>query len=110
MLTLLVMLFVFVLVLVVPVMIGARIVGAEKTGFWSAVLAVFCLGVLAVIVQKLGLGPIVAFIASAVVGAGVLALILGTTFWRGMAVSVFAAALQIGVFLVAAGSIAAMAS
>jgi hypothetical protein len=52
----------------------------------------------------------VAFIASAVVGAGVLALILGTTFWRGMAVSVFATVLQIGVFLVAAGSIAAMAS
>jgi hypothetical protein len=110
MLTLLVMLFVFALVLVVPVMIGARMVGAEKTGFGSALLAVICLGVLGVIIQKMGLGPVVGFIASAVVGAGLLAFFLGTTFWRGMAVSVLAAVLQIGVFLIAAGSIAAMAS
>lgn len=110
MLAMLVVLFVFVLVLVVPVMIGARMVGAEKTGFGSAVLAVFCLAVLAVIIQKLGVGPLVGFIASAVLGAGLLALILGTTFWRGMAVSVLTAVLQIGIFLVAAGGIAAMAS
>ena len=110
MMMLLVMLLVFVVVLVVPVMIGARMVGAEKTGFGSALLAVVCLGVLGVIIQKLGFGPLIGFIVSAVAGAGLLALLLGTTFWRGMAVSVLAAVLQIGVFLVAAGSIAAFAS
>ena len=110
MIGLLIALAVVALILVVPVMIGARMVGAEKTNFGAALLAVILLTVLAVIVQKLGFGPFVGFVVTAVVGAGLLAFLLGTTFWRGMAVSVIASVVQIGALLVLAGSFVAMAS
>jgi hypothetical protein len=110
MLAILVMLFVFALIMVVPIMIGARMVGAEKTNFGAALFAVILLAVVGVILQKLGVGPIVGFFAATIVGAGVLAMVLGTTYLRGLIVSGIAAAVQVALALVAVGSMAVMAS
>jgi hypothetical protein len=110
MLGLLIAVAVLVLIAVVPVMIGARVVGASNTGFGASLLAVVMLAVLGAAIGLADLGPVLQFLISAVIGAFLLAGILGTTFWRGMGVSAIAVALQVGAALVFAGSIAALAS
>src|SRR5262245_16546139 len=106
----LLMLVVFALIMVVPIMIGARMVGAEKTNFGAALIAVILLAVVGVILQKLGVGRVVGFFAATIIGAGVLAMVLGTTYLRGLIVSGTAAAVQVALALVAVGSLAMMAS
>jgi hypothetical protein len=95
-----------VVALVVPIMIGARIVNARNTGFGSALLAVVILAVLSAAIDALVANDLLAFVAMAATGAMVLAGILGTTFFRGLAVSVIATIIQIGVILLLAGVIA----
>jgi len=103
MLAVLATLVVLALILVVPVMIGARMVGADKTNFGAALFAVFMSVAAGATIQLFGLSGFIAFVLSAVVGAFLLAAILGTTFWRGMAVSVVAGAIQMLVFAVFLG-------
>jgi len=95
--------------LVVPVMFGARLVGARKTGFGSALLAVVILAALSAVIDGFVANDLVAIVAMAAIGAMVLAGILGTTFLRGLAISVIATIIQVGVILllavVLAGSI-----
>lgn len=93
---------IIVVALVVPIMIGARIVGATNTGFGHALLAVICLAVVGVILEGFVGNEIVGFVVSAAVGGAILAGLLGTTFWRGLGISVIAAAIQIGVVLLLA--------
>lgn len=110
MLGVLVALVLLVLILVVPIMIGARMVGAEKTGFGTAVVAVILSVAVGAGIQMLGMNPFIAFVISAIVGAFLLAALLGTTFWRGMAVSVVAAVIQGIAFVVFLGGVLAVAS
>jgi len=95
--------------LVVPVMFGARLVGARNTGFGSALLAVVILAALSAVIEGFVANDLVAIVAMAAIGAMVLAGILGTTFLRGLAISVIATIIQVGVILllavVLAGSI-----
>ena len=95
--------------LVVPVMFGARLVGARNTGFGSALLAVVILAALSAVIDGFVANDLVAIVAMAAIGAMVLAGILGTTFLRGLAISVIATIIQVGVILllavVLAGSI-----
>ena len=95
--------------LVVPVMFGARLVGARNTGFGSALLAVVILAALSAVIDGFVANDLVAIVALAAIGAMVLAGILGTTFLRGLAISVIATIIQVGVILllavVLAGSI-----
>ena len=90
---------------VVPVMIGARVVRAQNTGFGSALLAVVMLVALSLGVDKFLTNQILAFIVSAAVGAFLLAGILGTSFLRGLAVSFIAAVVQLIIMVVFAGAI-----
>ena len=92
-------------VLVIPIMIGARLVGARNTGFGSALLAVVIVAGLSAVIDSTITSDVVAFVAAAVVGAFVLSGILGTTFFRGLAVSVIAAIIQVVVMLLFAGAI-----
>ena len=91
--------------LVVPIMIGARLVNARNTGFGSALLAVVILAALSAAIDGLVADDLVAFVVMAVAGAMVLAGVLGTTFLRGLAVSVIAAMIQFGVILLLAGAV-----
>lgn len=97
---------VFVLVavfLVVPIMIGARIVNAKNTGFGSALLAVVIYAVASAAIDGVVDNEILAFLLTAGVGAFVLSFVLGTTFLRGLAVSIFATVVQVVVVLLFAG-------
>ena len=84
-------------------MIGARVVNARNTGFGSALLAVVVLAAISAAADGIVGNSLVSVIAVAVLGAMVLAAILGTTFLRGLAVSVIAAIIQVGVMLLLAG-------
>jgi hypothetical protein len=92
-------------VTVVPIMVGARVVGAKNTGFGSALIAVVVLAALSFGVAKFIQNPILAFVVSAAGGGVFLSAILGTSFWRGIAVSVIAVAVQIAVLVMFAGAI-----
>ena len=102
--------FLLVIVLIIaftvfPVMVGARIVGARNTGFGPALLAVIILACLSAAVDKFITSQLVAFLASAAAGAFLLAGILGTTFWRGLAVSVIIVAVQMVAAVVLIGAV-----
>lgn len=96
---------IFAVVLVVPIMIGARIVDARNTGFGHALLAVVILAAVSVTIDVLVANYLVAFVATAAIGAMVLAGVLGTTFFRGLAVSVIATIIQAVVIIVLAGTV-----
>ena len=96
---------IFAVVLVVPIMIGARLVDARNTGFGSALLAVVVLAVISAAIDGFVADDLVAFIATAAIGAMVLAGVLGTTFFRGLAISVIAAIIQIVVMIVFAAAV-----
>lgn len=86
-------------VLVVPIMIGARLVNARNTGFGSALLAVVILAALSALIDGFVGDDFVAVVAMVAIGAMVLAGVLGTTFLRGLVVSLIASVIQVGTLL-----------
>jgi hypothetical protein len=92
-------------VTVVPIMVGARIVGAKNTGFGSALFAVILLSALSIAVNKFIDNSVLAFLASAAGGGFFLAGVLGTTFWKGIVVSVIAVAIQVAILVFFAGAL-----
>jgi hypothetical protein len=90
------------IVLVVPVMLGARIVNARNRGFGSALLAVLVLAALSAVINGAVANGLIATFAMAILGAVALASILGTTFLRGLAVSIIASIIQFGVVILLA--------
>ena len=97
-------------VTVVPVMIGARIVKAKNTGFGAALFAIILLTALSAAVEHFFSSQGIAFIVSAFGGAAILAGTLGTTFLRGLVVSVIVVAVQFAVILGVAGTAFGLAS
>jgi hypothetical protein len=85
MLTFGILVLVVLLLTVVPVMIGARIVGAKRTGFWMSLLALFVSSIVVGLALRLfhGGGLIAVFVAP--VG---FMWILDTTYPRGLAMVV----------------------
>jgi len=100
----------FLAVTVVPIMIGARVVGAEKTGFGSAVIALILLSVLSVAIEHMVSNNLLAFLVSVAGGAAILSGVLGTTFLKGLAVSFIVVAVQFVVLLMFAGALMGAAS
>lgn len=92
-------------VTVIPVMIGARMVGAGNTGFGSALLAVIALTLISMGVDKFFGNQLLGYLVSAVAGGYILAGILRTSFWRGIAVSIITVVIQVIVFVVFAGAL-----
>ena len=82
---------------VAPVMFAARLVGAKNTGFGAAFLAVVLLGLLSAVIDKFfaGQSQTMTFAASSILGAAILSAVIGTTFFRGLAISVIATIVQI---------------
>ena len=97
-------------VTVVPVMIGARMVGARNTGLGSALLAILLLAMLSVATKVFVPNHLAAFVVYALAGAAVLAVTLGTTFWRGLAVSVIIAVIQLIVMIMFVGAMLGVAA
>ncbi len=92
-------------VTVIPVMIAARLVGARKTGFGSAVFALFLQLILGGGLLQLGPGPTVALIAVIVGGALIYAFALDTTVVRGFIVSLLVGLITAGIALLIGGSL-----
>jgi hypothetical protein len=95
---------------VLPVMIGARMVKAQNTGFGSALLAIIALAALSAAIDHFVESEVVAFIAAIAGGAILLAVVLGTTFLRGLAVSVIVVAIQFAILLALAGGLFGVAA
>lgn len=100
-----------------PVMVGARVVGARRSDSWSVLLAVIALAALSRAVDHWVASAPLAFALSLVLGTLLLAGILGTSVWRALAVAAIALALQaLGLLLLAGvlggaqhGAVAALA-
>jgi hypothetical protein len=105
--SLLIMLLVLFIVALVPVMIGARVVGARNTGIGAALLSVLALTVIQILCDRVIGSPVLNFLASAALGGVVMSGILGTTFWRAIGVAVIAAAIQWGIALLFFGAVIA---
>ena len=106
----LILFLVLAVVLVAPVMLGARMVNARNRGFGSALLAVLVLAALSAVINGAVSNDLVAIFAMIILGAVALASILGTTFLRGLAVSVIASIIQFGVVFLLAFAVVGIAS
>lgn len=91
-------------VLVVPVMIGARVVDARNKGFGSALLAVVIMALLGSLVSAMVPNEVIGFVVNLALGAAILAGVLGTTFLRGLAISVIATIIQVAVVVLFLGA------
>jgi hypothetical protein len=100
----LIVILVLFVVLIFPVMIGARVVKAANTGFGAALLSVLALVVVSAVCNKLFHNQLLNFLATAGIGGAVMASVLGTTFWRAIGVSLIASAIQIGVAMLFLGA------
>lgn len=89
--------------MIVPVMIGARLVGADNTGFGAAFIAVVALFILSALIEHFIPSNNLGIVLQIAGGAAVLAGILGTTFLRGLVVSAVVVAIQLIVVLLLVG-------
>lgn len=89
---------------VVPVMVGARVMRADNTGFGTALFAVVLLAALSAAIEYFIANQALAFLVAVAGGAAILAGVLRTTLLRGLAVSVIVVGVQLLVLLVAAGT------
>src|SRR3546814_4125551 len=88
MLQLVLMFAVLVLALVVPVMLAARMVGAERTGFGTALIAVILQMVLYAVVRSLSSDQLLVILVALLVGTALYSLTLGTPLLKGFLVSI----------------------
>lgn len=101
------MLLVLFAVALLPVMIGARVVGARNTGIGAAILSVIALTLIGALCDRLFASTIIHFLVATALGGWVMSGILGTTFWRAIAVGFIAVLVQIGVFMLFFGTLVA---
>ena len=93
------------IIVIYPVMLAARLVGAGKTGVGSAVFAVFlqlCFGIL---IKLFAVDQLVAGLIAIIGGSLIYSLALETTILRGFAISILAVAIVVAAFLLLAGSL-----
>lgn len=79
-----------VVVAVAPVMISARLLGAARTGFGAALLAVIAQAVLSALARLFAPGLAVIIGLMVVGGSAIYAWVLGTTLLRGFGISILA--------------------
>ncbi len=82
-------------IVVVPIMIAAKIVGAGNTGFGSCLTAAFLLTAINTITSGMVGDDLIGATINAVVGAVVFKFVLDTTFVRGLFISVLATVIVI---------------
>ena len=97
-------------VAVLPVMLAARVVGAERTGFGSALLAVVLQFVLTAIVKLLLPEGLAAIVASILIGSVIYAYALGTSVMKGFVVSIVATVIAVVAVVMLGTSFALLAS
>jgi hypothetical protein len=98
----------FVIFMTVPIMVGARMVQAERSEFGRCFLLAIVLAVLSFGVGKFA-GGFAAFLIGTAIGGFLLSAGLGTTIKRGIAISLIATGIQLVGGLVFAGALVASA-
>jgi hypothetical protein len=97
--------FVILAIVVVPIMLAARFVGAGKTGFGSCLFAAFMLAVVSALTNgMIGDGLLSSFV-NAMLGAIVFMFVLDTTFVKGLCISVLATVIVFFAMLALAGTL-----
>ena len=97
-------------ILIFPVMIAARMVGAERPGFGSALLAVFLQACLSALLQAFSTNPIFAVGVAVVGGAAIYAFALATSLIKGFLISILATIIAVVFMVLFASTFAAMVS
>ena len=96
--------------LIFPVMLSARMVGADRTGFGPAFIAVIFQALLSICLTKFVHSPILEILTTLVGGSAIYALTLGTSFLKGFLVSIISTIITLIVAFALASSFAVMAS
>ena len=104
MLMLLAVLALIVALATVPIMIGARMVHAERTEFGRALLVAIALGVLGMGIGRVVHNGFVAFVVQAAIGGWLIGTFMGTTDLRGVAIGFIASVLQFVAIAMLAGA------
>ncbi|MEO0579499.1 MAG: hypothetical protein AAFZ58_12495, partial [Pseudomonadota bacterium] len=77
-----------------------RMLGAQNTGFGSALLAVVVMVIVSKGLETAVSQNIIGLIISAAIGAFIYAGVLGTTFWRGLGISIISTLIQVFTLIV----------
>jgi len=85
-------------------MLAAKIVGAGKTGFGPAVLAVILQACLSILIRQFVPSDLIALLAAVTVGSIIYSLTLDTTILRGFAVSILVVVIFVAAMLLFAGT------
>jgi hypothetical protein len=87
----LVLSFAFIFIIIIyPIMLAARLVGAGKTGFGSVVFSLFLLAIAGILIRLFITDEIVVGLITIPVGSIIYSFALDTTILRGFAISVLA--------------------
>lgn len=89
-------------VAVLPVMFAARLVGAGRPGFGWSFVAIVIQSIASGVTRGSASNPLVALVVAVVVGSAIYALILDTTFVRGLLIGVIATVIAVIVVFVLA--------
>ena len=97
-------------IVVLPVKIAAGLVGAERTGFGSALLAAVLQFFLVAIVQMVMPDGFLEIVAAVIVGSVVYAYLLGTSVMKGLVISIVATVIAVIAVIMFGTSFALLAS
>lgn len=96
------------IIIIYPVMLAARLVGAGKTGFGSAVFSVLLQSCLGILIKVFILSELVAVLIAVIGGSVIYSLALDTTILRGFAISMLAVTIVLGTMFLLAGIFAVL--
>lgn len=96
-------------VLVLPVMFAARMVGAERTGFGAAFIAVILQIVLSGLVEQFATNQLIAVVIAIIGGSAIYSFTLSTTLLKGLFISIIATIIAVVAIVLLAGSSAIIA-
>ena len=96
-------------VIVVPVMLAARLVGAGKAGFGSVLFAVFLQICLSAATHYFVSSRVIIAVIAIVVGSAIYAFVLDTTWLRGFGISILSTVIAVVVVILLATTLAGFA-
>ena len=96
------------IIIIYPVMLAARLVGAGKTGFGSVVFSVFLQLFLGILIKVFIVSELVAVLSAVIGGSVIYSSALDTSILRGFAISILAVIIVVGTIFLLAGIFAVL--
>ena len=91
------------IIIIYPIILAARLVGAGKTGFSSVVFALFLLAIAGILIRLFITDEIVVGLITVPVGSIIYSYALDTTILRGLAISILAMLIVVVAFIALSG-------